>query len=64
MNRPEYRWMKPDEPFPPESKVCNQCGDEKPIEEFHRIKDNRDGRANKCKACEKINRLTKSRTTC
>jgi hypothetical protein len=35
------------------SKRCTKCGEEKPLEEFHRRSDVPDGRTSRCKACEK-----------
>lgn len=36
-----------------ESKVCNKCGEEKPICEFSKNKTSKDGVQRKCKACAK-----------
>lgn len=33
------------------SKVCNKCGDEKPISEFHKDRTQKDGYKNLCKPC-------------
>src|SRR6266849_488145 len=35
-------------------KKCTTCGKEKPLEEFHKTKNHKDGRHQKCKACAKI----------
>lgn len=37
-----------------ESKNCNKCGHPKPLDDFHRNRANKDGRANRCKACHKL----------
>ena len=34
-------------------KVCKVCGQEKPLSEFYKRKDTKDGHRNKCKSCEK-----------
>jgi hypothetical protein len=33
------------------TKVCSKCGVEKPLEEYHRNKNNADGRVVRCKPC-------------
>lgn len=35
-------------------KVCTKCGEDKPLEEFHREKSRVDGHASLCKACKKL----------
>ena len=37
----------------PKSKVCNKCGEEKLLEEFHKQKTEKYGRQNRCKACRR-----------
>jgi hypothetical protein len=37
-----------------ESKVCKDCGIEKPANEFNRQPGNRDGLIRRCKSCERI----------
>lgn len=37
----------------PHRKVCNECGDEKPLTEFHKQKECKFGVRNKCKICAK-----------
>lgn len=32
-------------------KRCSKCGEEKPLDEFYRVKTNKDGRAGACKLC-------------
>ncbi len=32
-------------------KPCKKCGEVKPLTEFHRARDNRDGHRNECKSC-------------
>ncbi len=38
----------------PTSKICTKCGVEKTLEEFHKAKYGKHGRAAKCRACVKI----------
>lgn len=33
------------------AKRCKDCGESKPLEDFHRCKNNKDGRKGKCKTC-------------
>lgn len=41
-------------PFrPPKTKICNACKIEKPLKDFHKNPESRDGRHNKCKDCYK-----------
>ena len=43
-------------------KVCSMCGDEKPLDEFHKDASGKLGRKSACKACvNPINRETKRR---
>lgn len=35
-------------------KACNECGEEKPLTEFHRNAKSKDGHLNSCKPCRKI----------
>lgn len=35
------------------TKICNQCGDEKPLDDFYALPANKDGRAGHCKECHK-----------
>lgn len=35
------------------NRICTECGDEKNLDEFARKKEGREGRANKCKACQR-----------
>lgn len=35
-------------------KVCKICGEEKPLDDYHKARDNRDGKDSRCKACVKI----------
>lgn len=37
----------------PRKKQCRVCKEVKPLEEFHRNKDKKDGRVNKCKPCNR-----------
>jgi hypothetical protein len=32
-------------------KRCSKCGDDKPLEEYHRSPSSRDGRMSRCKEC-------------
>lgn len=36
-----------------ETKVCTRCHSEKPLAEFHKKHDNKDGRTTQCKACRR-----------
>jgi hypothetical protein len=38
------------------TKVCNKCDIEKPIKEFNKDKNNKDGLSYYCKSCRKIDR--------
>lgn len=40
-----------------ETKLCKQCGEEKPVTEFHRNTAAPDGLQNYCKACKAKNRV-------
>ena len=35
----------------PSEKVCKKCGERKPLSEFHKAMDMRDGHRNECRAC-------------
>jgi hypothetical protein len=39
------------------TKVCRKCGVEKPIEEFNKNKNHKDGLANQCKECARLYRI-------
>lgn len=41
----------------PASKVCTKCGEDKPLDEYHKCKKSKFGRVAKCKACAKLNYL-------
>lgn len=52
--RDRARPHKTHEPVTEGMKVCNKCGIEKPVSEFHRHKGNPDGLAYSCKSCVSV----------
>jgi len=38
---------------PPKEKKCKDCGSTKPMADFKKSYKNRDGRANRCRSCDK-----------
>lgn len=36
------------------TKICKKCDESKPIEEFHRAPQNKDGRSGSCKTCDNV----------
>jgi ribosomal protein S27AE len=36
------------------AKACRVCGETKPVDDFYRAPENRDGRSNRCKACQAV----------
>ena len=43
-------------------KTCNDCGRTKPVEEFHRNTNSKDGYRHKCKSCYSIESANKTHT--
>ena len=43
------------------AKLCTQCGESKPVEEFYRHPLTRDGRMHQCKSCKKAYQLESDR---
>ena len=44
-------------------KSCSQCGEDKPLDEFHRNSTSRDGRRSNCKECSAVSRRIWRETT-